>query len=1171
MATSYPNLSAAHRIVRSKPAHAASAVQLCVAVAMLVTAVGCHQRESHAAASKGGQHLDFNQDVQPILASNCFSCHGPDPEMRKGGLRLDLEESAFRKRPGHPDAIVPGHPDQSELIKRIESHDPHHLMPQSPQGEAKPMAPADIAVLKEWVKEGAVYRPHWAFDKPIRPAVPAMSPNKDTPGNWAKNPIDGFILAGLKKAGLHPSQEASREVLIRRVTLDLTGLLPTPEEVHAFLKDTSPDAYEHLVDRLLAKPAYGEERARHWLDYARYADTYGIHLDNSRDIWPYRDYVIRSFNSNKPFDQFTMEQIAGDLLPAKNLDPLIASGYVRLGVSSNEGGAIPEELRANIARERAEAYGATFMGLTVGCAVCHDHKYDPTAQKDFYALTAFFNNIDEKPFNGDRPVWTPVARIPKAQNQEAYDRVLARRSELASQLAEMRAQERVLVPKWIASRERPAQPVSPENLVLRLRLDEGGGEQLKNSAAHAQQASFPIGKFKPQWGETTWLWPDFRMDASTHVELGQTGDYEGNQAFSSGGWFMVRSAPNYTLDNATGALLSKMDTTQHNRGWDLSIQKGIVSVELVNQAPKDLDIPQGVAVKRPIVEKESFEFPTPVDLTPKDLAPNKPAPKKAPPKKPEVKKEEPKPAAPKPAEDNTPWVGIKVSTNEALPVDGHWRYVFFTYDGSGKAAGVKIYVDGALVATSVAMDKLSQKTIRTQVPMQLGWRYPDADPARETRYQDIRLYGRALSPEEAKRLPFEDYAAEVINKPSSKWSEDEWHSVSEFYFSHVDRTAISIQEQIQQLNAQLDKLSEGGDLTLVSWEKPSIAYANVLTRGVYSARADRVEANTPHFLPAIPAGETHNRLALAKWTVSPDNPLTARVTVNRMWNELFGTGLVETTEDFGIMGARPSHPELLDWLAVEFRESGWNVKHMYKLMVMSAAYRQSAKSTPEQLSKDPKNLLLARGPRFRMDAETLRDIALQSSGLLVDKIGGPSVKPYQPANIWEQGHNSSDTRQYVQEHGDALYRRSMYTYWKRMAMMPDMDAFDATMRDVACTRRQRTDTPLQALVTMNDVQWVEAARALAQRVIEEGGKQPQQRIQLMSDILLAHDPPASMAAVLENSLAQMKQHYAADPKAAQELVSVGEKKRDASIPAAELAAWTMVASEMLNLDETITK
>jgi hypothetical protein len=1163
------SLAISKMTARSKLTPVASMPWFCLLGILLGPVFGCHENHAHLSPLRTTQQLDFNQDVQPILASNCFSCHGPDPEMRKSGLRLDLEESAFRKRPGHADAIVAGHPEQSELIKRIESKDPHHLMPQSPQGEAKPMKPEDIAILKEWVKEGAVYRPHWAFDKPLRPALPVDTQNDP----WAKTPIDAFILARLKKEGLRPSREASKETLIRRVTLDLTGLLPAPAEVRGFMKDSSPQAYEHLVDRLLAKPAYGEERARRWLDYARYADTYGIHLDNSRDIWPYRDYVIRSFNSNKPFDQFTMEQIAGDLLPAKSLDPLIASGYVRLGASSNEGGAIPEELRANIARERAEAYGAAFMGLTVGCAVCHDHKYDPTSQKDFYALTAFFNNIDEKPFNGDRPVWTPVARIPKAPNQEAYNRVLAKRSELASQLASLHSQERVLVPRWLASRQGLAQPVSTDKLELRLRLDEGGGEQLKNSAPHARQASFPIGKFKPQWGETTWLWPDFRMDASTHVALGQTGDYEGNQAFSSGGWFMVRSAPNYTLDNATGALLSKMDTNQLNRGWDLSIEKGLVSVELVNQAPKGLGIPKSAAAKKPVAKKEAFEFPTPVDLTPKDLAPNKPAPKNEAPRKPDDKKkaEEHKDAKPKPAEDTTPWLGIKVSANEALPVDGRWRHVFFTYDGSGKASGVKIYVDGVPVATTVAMDKLAQKSIRTQAPMQLGWRYPDADPARETRYQDIRLYGRALSSEEAKRLPFEDYAAEVTSKPVDKWSEDEWHAVSDFYFNHVEQTAISLQGQIQQLNAQLDKLSEGGDLTLVSWEKPSIAYANVLTRGVYSARADRVEANTPHFLPALPSGERHDRLALAKWTVSPDNPLTARVTVNRMWNEIFGTGLVETTEDFGIMGQRPSHPELLDWLAVEFRESGWNVKHMYKLMVMSAAYRQSAKATPEQLSKDPKNLLLAHGPRFRMDAETLRDIALESSGLLVDKIGGPSVKPYQPANIWEQGHNASDTRQYVQDHGDGLYRRSMYSYWKRMAMLPDMDSFDATMRDVVCTRRQRTDTPLQALVTMNDVQWVEAARALAERVIKEAGHNPEQRIQLMGEILLAHEPSAPMAAVLQNSLAQMKKHYAADPKAAQELVGVGEKKRDASIPPAELAAWTMVASEMLNLDETVTK
>ncbi len=1124
--------------------------------------LGCHNRQARVGMT---QHLDFNQDVQPILASNCFSCHGPDPEMRKAGLRLDLEESAFRKRPGHPDAIVRGHPEQSELIKRIESKNPHYLMPQSSQGEAKPMKPEEIAILKEWVKEGAVYRPHWAFEKPSRPALPLAVAND----SWAKTPIDAFILARLKKEGLQPSPEADKATLIRRVTLDLTGLLPTPAEVSAFEKDTSPQAYEHLVDRLLARPSFGEERARYWMDYARYADTYGLHYDNSRDIWPYRDYLIRSFNSNKPFDQFAMEQIAGDLLPARNLDPLIGSGYVRLGVSSNEGGTIPEELRVNIARERAEAFGATFMGLTVGCAVCHDHKYDPTTQKDFYALSAFFNNLNEKPFNDDRPVWAPVVRIPRPENQEAYNRVLAKRSELAAQLSAARLQERSLVERWLQSRQGLAQTVPTDKLMLRLRLDEGGGEVLRNGAPNAQPASFPIGKSKPQWGETTWLWPDFRMDTNTRVMLGQTGDYEWNQAFSSGGWLMLRTAPNYSLENASGALISKMDTTQHNRGWDLSIKRGIVSVELVNESPKE-KTPAEVPFKKYGATKEVFQYPTPADLTAKDLAPNKP--KKKDDKKPKDKQEAKKKAEPKMPEDKTPRVEIQVSTVEPLPLDGHWKHVFFTYDGSGKASGIRIYVNGEPVAIKAVLDKLGGATIRTQAPMQLGWRYPEANPTRDTRYQDIRLYERALTAEEAKRLPYEDYVAEVTSKPASEWNEDQWHAVGDYYFNNVDKSYLEIESQINHLDTQLDKLSEGGALTLVSWEKRSIAYANVLTRGVYTARTERVEANTPHYLPPLPAGEPHNRLALAKWTVSPDNPLTARVTVNRMWNELFGAGLVETTEDFGIMGQRPSHPELLDWLAVEFRESGWNMKHMYKLMVMSAAYRQSSKSTPEQLSKDPKNLLLAHGPRFRMDAEMLRDIAIESGGLLVNRIGGPSVKPYQPANVWEQvGFDASDTLNYKQEHGDALYRRSMYTYWKRMATMPDMDTFDAPMRDAVCTRRQRTDTPLQALVTMNDVQWVEAARALAERVIKEGGNQPQRRINLMSDILLSHDPPPRMATVLNNSLAQMTKHYEADPGAAQKLVAVGESKSDPSIPAPELAAWTMVASEMLNLDETVTK
>ena len=1172
MAKTYPHFPGPPRIVAQKPARSPVLLATLSAAALLTAIVGCHSRETSTAAVHTGQHLDFNQDVQPILAANCFSCHGPDPEMRKAGLRLDLGESAFRKRPGHPDAIVPGHPEQSELIKRIESKDPHYLMPQSPQGQAKPMKPADIAVLREWIREGAVYRPHWAFEKPTRPATPAVA----LPAGWSSDPIDAFILARMKKEGLSPSPEADKPTLIRRVTLDLTGLLPTPAEVKAFENDKSPQAYEHLVDGLLARPAFGEARARYWLDYARYADTYGLHYDNSRDIWPYRDYVIRSFNANKPFDQFAMEQIAGDMMPAKNLDPLIASGYVRLGVSSNEGGTIPEELRVNIARERTEAYGATFMGLTVGCAVCHDHKYDPTTQKDFYSLSAFFNNIEEKPFNNDRPVWEPMTRVPKPQNVDAFNRVFAERSDLAERVRALRVNERTLVEQWLASRQNSPMPVSTDKLELRLKLDEGGGELLHNSAPHAQTASFPIGKLKPQWGERTWLWPDMRTETSTHIVLGQTGNYEWNQAFSSGGWFMVRSAPNYHLDSSKGSLLAKMDTTQHNRGWDLALDNGNVVVNLVNQGPKDLPNPKPPEKpkdkSKPEEIKEVFEYPTPSDLSKQDLAPNKPREKPEPKKKKEKKPEEKKPDQPKEPEDKTPFVAARVTTVQPLPVDGQWRHIFFTYDGSGKAAGIHIYVDGKPVATKIIYDSLAQSTIRTQAPLQLGMRYPESNPAREARYQDLRLYARALSSDEVRRLPFEDYVAEIARQPRSSWTDDQWHVASEYYFNSVDKSFRSMAAQIEQLNAQLIKLSDGGDLTMVSWERPSIAYAHILTRGVYTARTDRVEANTPHFLPPLPAGVPHDRLALAKWTVSPDNPLTARVTVNRMWNEIFGTGIVESTEDFGIMGQRPTNPELLDWLAVEFRESGWNIKHMYKLMVMSAAYRQTAKSTPQQLAKDPKNLFLSHGPRFRMDAEVLRDIALESGGLLVTKIGGPSVKPYQPPNIWEEiGIGGSDTLNYEQQHGDALYRRSMYTYWKRMAPMPDMDAFDAPMRDVVCTRRQRTDTPLQALVTMNDVQWVEAARALAERVIRQGGNQPAQRLNLMGEILLSRDPPTQMAAVLENSLSQMETHYDADPKAARDLIQVGEKKSDQSIPAPDLAAWTMVASEMLNLDETVTK
>jgi hypothetical protein len=1132
------------------------------------------------------RHLDFNQDVQPILANRCFSCHGPDPEMRKAGLRLDLAEWAMKKREGHRDAIVPSHPEKSELVKRIESKDPHYLMPQNAQGEAKPLKADEIAILKEWIKQGAVYRPHWAFETPVRPAVP-HNPRSDA---WAKNAIDNFICAKLDKQGLEPSAEADKPALIRRVTLDLIGLLPTPEEVRAFINDSSPDAYEHLVDRLLGRPTFGEQRARYWLDYARYADTYGLHFDNSRDIWPYRDYVIRSFNNNKPFDQFAMEQVAGDLMPMKTLDPLIGSGYVRLGVSSNEGGTIPEELRVNIARERTEAYGATFLGLTVGCAVCHDHKFDPTTQRDFYSLSAFFNNLDEKPFNDDRPVWAPVVRVPKIAEEGAYNRVLAHRSELQEKLNAMRADAPNLVVRWIASKKDQARPVSSEGLAVRLRLDEGNGELLKNSAPNANPASFTTTTMKPEWGETTWLWPDFRMQSSTRVPLGQAGDYETNRAFSAGGWFMFRAAPFHP--GSYGTLISKMDSTQQDRGWELAADDtGAITVAFVNESAKGEHAAKNEAAPKkknnknasagqPPITKEPFHYPTPQDLSKKDLAPNKPPEQLKAEKdtgensktKDEAEAKAKKPKSNDAPRDNTPEIAIRVAAVTPLALDNAWKHIFFSYDGSGHASGVKIFINGVPVETHVLKDNLGTASIRTGAPMQLGWRNPEEHPAKDARYQDIRLYARAIAADEVQRLPFEDFVAEIAAQPPAQWTTDQWHVITEFYLNDVDPTYRRIQHEMVSLDEQLDRLSARGKLTLVSWEKSTLPYAHVLTRGVYTARTERVEANTPHFLSPLPPNEPRNRLALAKWTVSPENPLTARVTVNRMWYELFGTGLVETTEDFGIMGQGPTHPELLDWLALEFRESGWNVKHLYKLIVMSATYRQSSKAGPQQLAIDPTNRWLSHGPHFRMDAEMVRDIALQSGGLLVQEIGGASAKPYQPPGIWEQvSYPTSDTVHYVQDHGDLLYRRSLYTYVKRMALLPNMDAFDAPVRDVVCTRRQRTDTPLQALVTMNDVQWVEAARALAERVIREGGPSPEQRIDRMGIILLSRVPPPPMAAVLEKSLGEMQKHYAANPKDARAFVSIGEKRRASSIPEPELAAWTMIASEMLNLDETLNK
>src|SRR6266576_3478541 len=692
-----------------------------------------------------------------------------------------------------------------------------------------------------------------------------------------------------------PSPEGDRRSLIRRVTYDLTGLPPTPEEVEAFVADSAPDAYEKVVEQLLSSARYGEHRARYWLDVARYGDTHGLHLDNFRSIWAYRDYVIRAYNQNKPFDQFVREQLAGDILPVKTLDTLTASAYLRAGISSGEGGTLIEELRVNNKRERTEAYGAAFLGLTVGCANCHDHKFDPITQKDFYRLTAFFNNLTEIASNDDRNDWPPFLRLPKPETREAYEQALAKRSEIERQLALRREQAREQSAAWSGQPVRTAiaVPVSSEGLAVRLRFDEQNGSTFVDSAPGTSQKHISATGAPVVWGEGTWLWPYMRMEISTRLELPNAGGVEANQAFSVGTWLRphLRSLEAKDEEKPAGVILSAADAGQKQRGWQLRVSKGKLGFVLAHEMP-----------------------------------------------------------------DNA----IQVETKQRMLTVGRWNHILATYDGSGKAAGVTLYVDGRPQELAVTKDSLQGST-HTSAPLEFGRTYPDADPLRQSAFQHFRFFQRALSAREAARLPIEDYVAEILQKPMSGWSEDEFHTVSEFYFAQRDEATQKLNAQIAPLNEELDRLSKDGAITLVSEEGPGLPYADVLARGAFGARTERVRPGVPHFLPALPANAPLDRRGLAEWTVSASNPLTARVTVNRMWSEVFGTGLVETPEGFGVMVGRPSHPELLDWLALDFRERGWDVKRFYKQSGRSAAYRQSARVTPELVEKDPKNRLLAHG------------------------------------------------------------------------------------------------------------------------------------------------------------------------------------------------------------------
>ena len=1026
---------------RSKIERAAGTA-FCVIAALLAS----------AATAFGGDKitLEYNRDVRPILAENCFACHGPDSAARKADLRLDQREAAVKAG-----AIVPGDFESSELIARITATDSKEVMP--PPATTKTLSQTQKDVLKRWIAEGAKYQLHWSFIPPKRAELPKVKNRA-----WVRNSIDAFVLAKLEENGLSPAPEAERRSLARRLTLDLTGLSPEPGDVEAFVRDSFPDAYETLVSRLLASPRWGEHRARYWLDAARYADTNGFHFDNFREAWAYRDWLIGAYNRNLSYDRFTIEQLAGDLLPGSTLEQQVASGYNRCNMTTNEGGSIPEEYQVLYTRDRTEAVSQVWLGLTTGCAVCHDHKFDPLTQREFYELSAFFNNTTQPVMDGNIKDTPPTVLVPSAADKARWQSLPGELAEVRKQLDARKTAAVAEFTKWLGGTDSNS---------LSAMIPSGG---VKLAAV---EAAAPL---------------TVRPDQVT--EFAGAGDFERDHAFSFGAWVKLPGP------NVTGSILARMDDRNNYRGWDLWVENGRMASHLVNQWPEN---------------------------------------------------------------------ALKVVTkNQVKP--GVWTHVFITYDGSSRASGMKIYLNGEPQSTDTHADSLSQ-SIRTSVPLKLGQRHTTAR-VDQTVMHTVRLYDRGLSPSETGFLAGASRAAELLKAPADKRSNEERDAVFAWWRGAIDPATQSLRARLVRLEKEEAGIKARSTVAHVMHERGEPAMAHLLFRGEYDKRRDPVKPDTPDVLPGMPAELPRNRLGLAQWLVRSDQPLTARVEVNRLWQEIFGTGLVRTTGDFGVSGELPSHPELLDYLAIEFQASGWDLKRLVRLIVDSATYRQSAAITEVKREKDPHNRLLSRGPRFRMDAEMIRDVALSSSGTLVAKLGGPSVKPYQPEGVWEAvAMPESNTHFYRPDHGDQLYRRGLYTLWKRSAPPASLDIFNAPSREVCTVRRERTNTPLQALVTLNDPQYVEAARALAQTALERGGDTADLRIDYLSRRLLGRPFRPEELAVLRASLETLSSFYQSNPDEAVRLISVGESKADPAVAPAALAAWTMLANELMNLDEFLNK
>ncbi|NQX01647.1 DUF1553 domain-containing protein, partial [bacterium] len=906
--------------------------------------------------------------------------------------RLDRVEDAFALRDDDRPVILKGNPRDSLLVQRMHETDPDSIMP--PPESHKTLKPREIALIERWIEQGAEYEPHWSFAPVKKPELSA----------GPLQPIDRLLAEKLGQAGLaaNPPEELGR--FYRRLHFDLTGLPPAPAAIEDFKKAAAADpqaAVEAAAGRLLATPASAENFARHWLDAARYADTHGIHIDNYRAIWPYRDWVIRAFQANLPWDQFTTEQIAGDLLPEHTLDQLVATGFSRCLATTGEGGAIAEEYDAIYAKDRVETVSAIWLGLTTGCAACHDHKFDPVSTKEFYSLTAFFRNTPMSALDGNKEDHPPNVFVPILEDRQRWGILAGEIAAVEKQLAARATVARPEFDVWLATANiLPTQDLD-STLSIHLPLTEADGPLRGRVDGQSREWPATLARIDAPLGKAPVI-------SDTSIELGDIGSFSRGDRVSFGGFIRVEGTP-------TGSVIARMNPAESFRGWDLYLDDGRPASHVIDSW-----------------DKAANKMVAPTPLKP-----------------------------------------------------GKWHHVMVTFDGSisGHQAGA-VYVDGKNANGKTYPNSVGG-TIETSVPLRLGSREGGESKLNgKVALQDFRFYRRLLTPAEIGTLAKNSELQHVVSLPAEQRGKEQVELVFQYFLANVDAPSRELGVRLDGLKSEQSSLRSRGSVSLVMEEKKEEPFAHVLTRGVYSDKGEKVAPTTPAVLPSMAADAPKNRLGLARWLNDPANPLPARVTMNRTWSYFFGTGIVETNADFGIMGARPSHPKLLDWLAAEFVESKWDYRHMVKLMVTSEAYRRSAVVTPENLEKDPSNRLLARGPRNRLDAEQIRDLALSAADLLSPKVGGASVKPYQPEGIWEAvAMPQSNTRTYRQDQGESLYRRSLYTMWKRSAAPPSMEIFNAPTRETFCVRRDLTNTPLQALVLMNDPQFVEASRELASHAL----------------------------------------------------------------------------------------